>query len=255
MSRRLPCLFTNQKTKKRKRWEDGHLLIHSSGLCILYSDSTTALSSLDSRHLAPTQTKGVLDGKLKEIEFEGYLVEVSEEPSAPPVIRRGSPQTVSRFKIPASLPRVTSVSVSREEHGTVPASNPPDGERRGHQGLKYVNGRYQVTEDELDSIWGPTSVLEGPLKNNGISVGVGHLHPCRKQGSSDAVQGEGKESWTDPPPFPKEDFVQLDDDSDDDIPVSVAPNKQLNSVSYCNDNRDSDGAAYDDFWGNPNFSF
>ena len=63
----MPCLYTKQKTKKRKTFTDGILKVsESNGLCILYSASNTFISakegSLESQFISPQEAKKVLQG-------------------------------------------------------------------------------------------------------------------------------------------------------------------------------------------------
>ena len=63
----MPCLYTKQKTKKRKTFTDGILKVsESNGLCILYSASDTFISakegSLESQFISPLEAKKVLQG-------------------------------------------------------------------------------------------------------------------------------------------------------------------------------------------------
>lgn len=67
----MPCLYTKQKTKKRKTFTDGILKVsESNGLCILYSASDTFISakegSLESQFISPQEAKKVLQGALRE---------------------------------------------------------------------------------------------------------------------------------------------------------------------------------------------
>jgi Protein of unknown function (DUF2439) len=63
----MPCLYTKQKTKKRKTFTDGILKVsESNGLCILFSASDTFISakqgSLESQFISPQEAKKVLQG-------------------------------------------------------------------------------------------------------------------------------------------------------------------------------------------------
>ena len=63
----IPCLYTKQKTKKRKTFNDGLLRVaETNGHCSLYSASENLVSSkeesLDSQFLPPAAAKKILQG-------------------------------------------------------------------------------------------------------------------------------------------------------------------------------------------------
>ena len=254
MTKKLPCLYTNQKTKKRKRWEDGTVAVHSSGLCTLHANNATALAALDSRFLSAAQAKQIIDGRLREIEFDGYLVEISEEASTPLSVHRNVlPQTVPKFRIPASRPSSkVSVSVGREDIDYPPVLSPIQNETTSSRG----NGRYEVSEDELDSIWGPTHSTENHLFSKTLEEKKRVLPHQRKEFLND-TQERSTKSWN-----PNnsnfsatKDFVQLEDDSDEDVPpADIASRPPLHPPV-----QDAYGIASDEgdcfeFWGKPTFT-
>ena len=64
----IPCLYTKQKTKKRKTFNDGFLKVfESNGQCVLYSASenfiTAKEESLDSQFILPAAAKKILQGE------------------------------------------------------------------------------------------------------------------------------------------------------------------------------------------------
>jgi hypothetical protein len=64
----IPCLYTKQKTKKRKTFNDGYLKVYeSNGHCILYTASENFISvkecSLDSQYMTPQAAKKILQGE------------------------------------------------------------------------------------------------------------------------------------------------------------------------------------------------
>lgn len=169
-SRRLACLYTNQKTKKRKRWDDGFVIVNGSGLCVLYNaDIDMALAPLDTRQLLPQQAASILAGRLKDVEFDGYLVTIEDTQTTSiqtlakpvPLVRK-----IPKFKIPTAVAKPIPVSnpVYDAENATASAQNttsrPPP----------VVKGKYVVHEDELDDIWGsstaPAPVAEHHLKQS-----------------------------------------------------------------------------------------
>lgn len=64
----IPCLYTRQKMKKRKTFNDGFLKVYeSNGHCSLYSASvnfvTSKEESLDSQFILPSAAKKILQGR------------------------------------------------------------------------------------------------------------------------------------------------------------------------------------------------
>ena len=76
----LPCLFTKQKTKKKKSWTDGLLKVHrESGACKLFEKpcgKKVMTTMLDSTTLTQEELKVALKGEEIEIDFESFLVMV-----------------------------------------------------------------------------------------------------------------------------------------------------------------------------------
>ena len=79
---RMPCLYTKQKTKKRKTWHDGRLDVFSSGSCFLFDAPTEnkikSSAPLDSLVVGGDELQQVLNGGETELELESYLVEIEE---------------------------------------------------------------------------------------------------------------------------------------------------------------------------------
>ena len=80
----IPCLYTKQKTKKRKTFNDGYLKVsESNGHCALYSASDNFISAkeghLDSQFISPAEAKKVLQGNLNG--FTGIFILVTINPS------------------------------------------------------------------------------------------------------------------------------------------------------------------------------
>ena len=247
--KKLSCLYTNQKAKKRKRWEDGSVAIHSSGLCVLHANHATALAPLDSRFLPAAQAQQIIDGNLREIEFDGYLVEVNEETFAPPSAQRNLlPQTVPKFKIPASRPlSKVSVSVSREDFDC-PQIQPSIPHESYTSGGK---GRYQVSEEELDSIWGAThsSCNATTMEEQRFSKTL--------ESTQRILPHRTKENLRDPQQrsIATDDFVQLEDDSDEDFPSAELPSRRpLHNPVQCSYPIGSIDEECNDYWGNPAFT-
>ena len=65
----IPCLYTKQKTKKRKSFIDGIIKVNEyNGHCLLYSASDIFISAkeghLESQFISPSEAKKVLQGLL-----------------------------------------------------------------------------------------------------------------------------------------------------------------------------------------------
>ena len=257
MLKKLSCSYTNQKTKKRKRWEDGFIAVHSSGLCALHPNNATALAPLDSRFISPAQAQQIAEGRLREVEFDGYLVEISEEACPPSSLQRSVlPQAIPKFKIPASRPRPNvSVSVNREGTESQLMQNPIPSEINSN---RCVKGRYHVSEDELDSIWGPTTSSDRTTTTmtsaiGKIDEGNPRVLPHQKKGILRDVQQKFSNSWgSNPTPCAAKNFVQLEDGSDEDMPAVFSQQPHHSPIQRAYGVVSSDGDC-DDFWGKPTF--
>ena len=71
-----PCLYTEQKSKKKKRYFDGLLkFFPERKYCSLYSSSNTN-DSLDSRILKKDEVDKIASFELLELEFEKYIIQI-----------------------------------------------------------------------------------------------------------------------------------------------------------------------------------
>lgn len=159
-------LYTKQKTKKRKAWQDGRIEVDfKTGSCFLYSDGTktTFCAPLDdpllltAKHIA--QIKSGLD---LELDFANYVatIEYSSDQAAkaeaPPPAK-----TLPKFKPPAVL----TVAVADQEPEAPQHRQPRHAPLASNQGrLASGRGRYDVNNDELDEEWGCD---EEPAANGG----------------------------------------------------------------------------------------
>jgi hypothetical protein len=92
---RYSCLYTHQKTKKRKTWQDGLLhVFHGACKLVLHDDSGKRV--LDVLTLQPAEWKKEFSGE--EFEFERYLVSEIESSQS-----LAAPETAPRQE-PAQLP-------------------------------------------------------------------------------------------------------------------------------------------------------
>lgn len=78
------CLYTKQKTQKRKKWLDGRVIVQKSGLVNLYGADPKVVGAganmtLDTVALSIEQAKLIINGIVKEIDFEKYLCEIEGE--------------------------------------------------------------------------------------------------------------------------------------------------------------------------------
>ena len=179
--KKLACLYTAQKLKKKKTFHDGVLKVSlDTNFVSLHretsSSSQTLDNPLDTRVMAHTEINDLLSGNLSEIEFEGFLVqidEVEEEAKTCENDRQccnkksssssGSGSTgsidvprMTKFKIPSRVvPKVLSIPMSEgtgTSSGTSGLHNNPI--------IRNVTGKraYDVGDDELDAIWGAGDV-------------------------------------------------------------------------------------------------
>ena len=71
------CLYTTQKTQKRKRWSDGKLVLNlNNHQALLYAIPVTGAAPLDTLEMSAWQTNAMKSRKLDELEFEKYLVQI-----------------------------------------------------------------------------------------------------------------------------------------------------------------------------------
>lgn len=72
------CLYTTQKTQKRKRWCDGKLSLNlDSKMARLYSINANS-SAIDTLELMPSQVRDIRSKAVEELEFEKHLVQVED---------------------------------------------------------------------------------------------------------------------------------------------------------------------------------
>jgi hypothetical protein len=77
-------LYTHQKTKKKKAWKDGRLILHNNGGSLYDASSSSScgvgLSNgpavLDTIELTSNQARAVVNGNLCELESEKFLIQV-----------------------------------------------------------------------------------------------------------------------------------------------------------------------------------
>ena len=135
----IPCLFTKQKTKKKKSWNDGLLKVQSNnGGCKLYDNAggkKIGLHLLEATTLTKEELQVALKGEEIEVEFESFLVMVdadeakgSQSKNVVPVksqqdknVKSGPKQglVLAPFKAPS---RITQVAANEDDDGSIEAS-------------------------------------------------------------------------------------------------------------------------------------
>jgi hypothetical protein len=191
MSRKFSCLYTNQKTKKRKRWEDGFILLTSTGSVTLMKaghGDAMPTSSLDSKYLSPQQLQLVLNGSCASLEFEGYLVEINDtvHHSKAVTTNTGHPkaiQNMPRFKIPAMIQK-PAVEPDEGEYHYYPQTGARENAKPSEK--VAVRGRYSVDDDELDDIWGSSADTKS---NDRDDTHTGETYKVTTKTNTGAVTG------------------------------------------------------------------
>ena len=150
----LSCLYTTQKTKKRKQFSDGFIKLNSTtGHCQLFRAKDNYISFnegiLESINVNPPQVRQIMGGEYTEIVFEGYFVTVEKQiEHTQPVVKH-----LPVFKMPRFQPLVQ-VTAPRQQ-----TENPKTHSDRPNQNISTFNGKgkkgvYNVNTEELDDIWG-----------------------------------------------------------------------------------------------------
>lgn len=163
-------LYTKQKTKKRKAWQDGRIEVNlKTGSCVLYpseSSASTFCAPLDDPLLLTEKYMKQIESRQDlEIDFANYLVtiEYGSEASArgdaaPPPAKVLLP----KFKAPAKLPEAV-VPDAEQEPAAPQHHQPRHAPLASNQGrLAGGRGRYDVANEELDDLWGGADDGEGP---------------------------------------------------------------------------------------------
>ena len=169
----IACLYTHQKTKKKKAFQDGFLrLVEGNCSVSLFkaSSGTAAMGgALDSRILSRNEVDALKSGELPEIEFEGFLVEIdqfvekaknNENSCNSSSDNRGTgymqPPLLKKFKVPSRIaprepmPSGDSQSGTNTGHGGSNSSSSGG----GGGGAFGKRSAYTIEDDELDDIWG-----------------------------------------------------------------------------------------------------
>lgn len=144
-SQLMNCLYTEQKLKKRKRYCDGVVKTFSNTrICSLYATSSSR--ELDSRVLSKSEIEALTSGKLEEIEFENYLVQLDNKltlSSANPVHVMSYNKV---FKPPSKINKPLS-SITESAMNAIsplPFSLPISNTKKQ---------KYDIVDSELNMIW------------------------------------------------------------------------------------------------------
>ena len=149
------CLYTSQKQKKRKTWQDGILRFYEKDArCDLYNSHENYISLdevLGSRMLSK-QDVNKFSGNLSfDLELENYIVSVNTAEVCESSIKTTDDKidhVVSKrkkFKVPSALAPILATDES-----TIIVNPPP---KSITQNSFQTKGLYTVTDDELDDIW------------------------------------------------------------------------------------------------------
>lgn len=148
---RLPCRYSHQLAKKRKTWQDGrlHVTMVTGEIwsASLFDVNDCRGVPLEVRPLEPGEVKRLKSRQDKDIQIqmEKYIIDVcfggSHENYEPPL-------KLAKFKPPSAIiiPQVRS-NIQPESEVEVQSSN-------GSANFNHRNS-YNVTDSELDEIWGP----------------------------------------------------------------------------------------------------
>lgn len=221
------CLYTHQKLKKKKTFQDGVLKLHPTRLTAqLFSLKATQakLGSLETRNLAPEEMKGVISGEISELEFEGFLVEVEDTPQGgsrggrgntpqQPAISIAIKQRVGAFKPPSAVappppppPQrgnigaggLSSLSSSSRFEGRYPSAQVSswDNDRDNYQTYAATSGSgYNIEDDELDDLWGDAAQTPAAAAT-AAPAPAAPTNPTQKRRRDD-IQGHVKAQRTD----------------------------------------------------------
>lgn len=158
LNKRYHCLYTNQITKKRKTWSDGYLkvnLTESGKFCTLTTQSNIVL---ESKQLETNESEAIFAKQSIELVFENYLVQLEDygdhncdTQSIEKVFQ--PPLKLTKFVPPSRFvpPINQSVDLPGVNTNHVQSSN------SFSQGSRAISSSYNITDEELDSLWGNNS--------------------------------------------------------------------------------------------------
>jgi hypothetical protein len=157
-----PCLYSEQKFKKKKRYFDGVLkFFPERKICYLYSSSNTN-DSLDSRILKKDELDKFVSLDLLELEFEKYIIQIEysntnpENYTSKPVTTSSLPK-LGKFNIPKQ--KVVRCGENKIDNDSLNIVNPNENQISKKRS-------YHVDNLELDEIWGLDEANNKILNDN-----------------------------------------------------------------------------------------
>lgn len=156
---RFDCVYTSQKTKKRKAYSDGYIVLDERSLrCTLHqvdAKYSALCSALDCRTFSIKEIQDISSGMLEEIEFENYFVVVEQPPPAASAANCAKPKNDivgkrAKFTPPSHVvyvppaPKLQEISQPRIPQQLNASCQPSFGS----------DNAYSVNDDELNNIWG-----------------------------------------------------------------------------------------------------
>lgn len=153
------CLYTHQKTKKRKTWYDGQVIINSlHSKCVLYSRdaSEKGHKALDTKFLSKDQIQQIVTQSADELEFDNYLVRIefsNDAYEAPALVKETQ---ISKFTVPSNISKFTVPSM---------LSRPMPKNQCVSDASLPMRDVYTVTDKELDEIWAVGSIRQKCYEN------------------------------------------------------------------------------------------
>ena len=158
------CLYTPQKTKKKKSWLDGQVHIYlSQKKCVLYKwDGSSAIETdvIDSMYCSGLEIDRILHGQADSLEFDKFLVEIDR---CTPVADTTSCDVPTRAPLASvrpsylSKPKLTKFQLPKTVIPLPPT--PPASTQRSttNHSTNLTKGFYSIDDDELDNIWASVS--------------------------------------------------------------------------------------------------
>ena len=110
MSKSYACLYTKHKTQKRKKWNDGKLIVNPSGLIHLFPcahDNTSIIQSsanatLDTLVVSLDQVNQLASGVVTDLEMDKFLIEIESEWKPQPIMTNSTNSRSSNAKTTGS---------------------------------------------------------------------------------------------------------------------------------------------------------
>lgn len=188
---KLSCMYTKQINKKRKVWSDGLLKVVIDGdiyQCTLIDAEDVREIGLDSRQLEPAEVNRFKTRKPHQLDMENYIVDISfDDLEAPDVALPKTATGGPSLKLPKFVPPSRYVPQPHQlQYQQQPINRygqPP--QQRLHQqptsnSTSFGGRSYQMTDAELDDIWGGSNGTEQPQRKE-------FIHPSDHRSSKAAA--------------------------------------------------------------------